>query len=501
MTRKSVKKFILSLDIGTTSTRAVLFDTEFNICSISQFEITQFYSGNACVEQCPDELFNLTIKAAKQLFEKCDIAPTSVAAIGITNQRETTIVWDKNTGKPVYNAIVWQDKRTTPYCQALQKNNKTYTIRKKTGLHIDPYFSASKIKWILDHVKGARKKAAKGQLLFGTVDSWLIWKMTGGRVHATDVSNASRTMIFNIKTLQWDKDLLELFNIPHVMLPAIHSSADVIAYTIPEIFNGFSIPIAGVAGDQQAALFGQCCFEKGMVKNTYGTGCFMLMNCGKKPIISRQGLLTTVAWKIGDEVTYALEGSVFIAGSAIKWLRDELRLIASAAETEDYAVNLQDTDGLYFVPCFSGLGAPYWDMDARGIVYGLSLGTTKAHLVKATLDSLAYQSGDVIDAMRKDAGNTIKQLHVDGGASVNNYLMQFQADILNVDVVRPVITESTALGAAMLASIGAECISFKSLKKNHKVDKVFKPSMPHTTRKKLIKGWQNAVNKAKTKDD
>jgi len=497
MKSKTTKKFILSLDIGTTSTRAVLFDTEFNICGISQFEITQYYSGNACVEQSPDELFNLTIKAAKKLFEKCDITPASVAAIGITNQRETTIVWDKTTGIPVYNAIVWQDKRTTPMCQSLLKRGKANTIRKKTGLHIDPYFSATKIQWILDHVKGARKKALKGELLFGTVDTWLIWKMTGGRVHATDVSNASRTMIFNINNLQWDKELLKLFNIPFAMLPAIHSSAGMIANTNPEIFNGISIPIAGVAGDQQAALFGQCCFEKGMVKNTYGTGCFILMNCGNKPLISRHGLLTTVAWKIGDEVTYALEGSVFIAGSAIKWLRDELGLIASAAETEDYARNLNHTQGVYFVPCFSGLGAPYWDMNARGIITGLSLGTTKAHIIKATLDALAYQSKDVVDAMCKDARSHIQQMHVDGGASVNDYLMQFQSDILNTEVVRPAITESTALGAAMLAAVGMVFFKTEELKYLFKKGRTFVPEMPQNVRKKLYKGWSIAVSKTK----
>ncbi|OPZ98143.1 MAG: Glycerol kinase [Bacteroidetes bacterium ADurb.Bin408] len=498
MRSKTVKKYILSLDVGTTSTRAILFDSDFNICGISQYEITQHYSGNACVEQSPDELFNLTMKAAEELLNKNNLTTADVAVIGITNQRETTIVWDKISGNPVYNAIVWQDKRTAATCQALKKEGKSKTILLKTGLQIDPYFSATKIQWILDHVKGARRKAEKGELLFGTVDTWLIWKMTGGRVHATDVSNASRTMIFNINTLQWDDELLALFNIPYNMLPQIKASAGITAYTSGEIFNGAAIPVAGVAGDHQAALFGQCCFEKGRVKNTYGTGCFMLMNCGNKPVISKHGLLTTVAWKIGDKVTYALEGSVFIAGSAIKWLRDELNIIASANETELYAQSLNDTSGVYFVPCFSGLGAPFWDMEARGIITGLSLGTTKAHIIKATLDSLAYQSGDLIEAMQKDSGSKVRQLHVDGGASVNNYLMQFQADILNTEVVRPAITESTALGAAMLAAIGVGIHTPETLMRRYKTDRTFKPSMSPAARKKLLKGWRNAVKRAKS---
>jgi len=408
-------------------------------------------------------------------------------------------LWDKITGNPVYNAIVWQDKRTSDLCQKLKAGTYSKLIYKKTGLHIDPYFSATKVKWILDNVQEVRTRAENGEILFGTVDTWFLWKLTQGKYHYTDVSNASRTMLFNINTLNWDEYLLKLFNIPPQILPSVTASSGVIALSDKKYFGGVEIPVCGIAGDQQAALFGQHCFEKGMVKNTYGTGCFILMNCGKKPVASRNGLITTIAWKLHDEVFYALEGSVFYAGAVIKWLRDELGLIKSASETETMASNVKEDADVYFVPCFSGLGAPYWNMDARGILTGLSTSTKKEHIVKAALESLAYQSKDVIKAMQMDVRFKIKQLNVDGGAAVNNYLMQFQADILNAEVIRPYITESTALGAAMLAGLGIGFWNKNDFKKTRPIDRTFKPQMPDNTRTTSYEKWLKAVYKANIK--
>jgi len=494
-----MKKYILAFDIGTTSTRALLFDKSLRIAAIEQEDIISYYPEESWVEQCPDDLFNITIKSAQELLKKNDIKPAQIAAIGITNQRETTILWDKNTGKPVYNAIVWQDKRTTKYCQELKNEGYARLIHKKTGLHIDPYFSATKVKWMLDNISGLRSEAENGNILMGTVDTWFLWKLTNGKNHSTDISNASRTMLFNISSLCWDDYLLNLFKIPKQILPNVISSSGKIATTDAAFFDGISIPVCGIAGDQQAALFGQHCFEKGMIKNTYGTGCFILMNCGKKPVFSKNGLITTVAWGINNEIYYAIEGSVFYAGAVIKWLRDVLGLIKSAADTEKIASEQDRENEVYFVPCFTGLGAPYWNMNARGIITGLSVGSSKGQIVKAALDSLAYQSTDVIKAMQLDLRYKIKQLNVDGGAAVNNYLMQFQSDILNAEVIRPTITESTALGVAMLAGLGVGFWQFDDLKKGRSIEKTFKPQMSDNKRKELYEKWQFAVYKANMK--
>ena len=491
------KKYILSFDIGTTSTRALLFDKNFDIVAFEQKEIKQYYPKDSWVEQNPDELFESSLFVAQNLIKGNNINPEEIAAIGITNQRETTILWDKRTGLPVYNAIVWQDKRTSDICLHLKEKGYSEQIKNKTGLQIDPYFSATKIKWILDNIEDARSKAKNGDLLFGTVDSYFIWRLTNGKTHVTDVSNASRTMLFNINDLCWDKELLNIFDIPEQILPEVLPSSGFAGETANKFFNGISIPITGIVGDQQAALFGQSCFEKGMTKNTYGTGCFILMNCGETPVKSENGLITTVAWKINDKVNYALEGSVFVAGSLIKWLRDELGLIKESKETEKAATDLKTENEVYFVPCFSGLGAPYWDMNARGVVVGLSFNTTKEHIIKAALESLAYQTKDVIEAMQKDAGTKVKQLNVDGGAAVNNYLMQFQADILDTEVIRPQITESTALGAALLAGIGSGFCTIEDFQNIRKVDRVFDPEMTELKRNHLYEKWLKAVERAK----
>ena len=492
------KKYVLSFDIGTTSTRALLFDKLFNIIASEQKEIKQFYPHESWVEQNPDELFESSIFVAEKLLNVHNINVEEIAGIGITNKRETTIIWDKITGKPIYSAIVWQDKRTSDTCYRLKDDGFSETIKNKTGLQIDPYFSATKIKWILNNVEGAMQKAISGELLFGTVDTYFIWHLSGGKIHATDVSNASRTMIFNINELCWDKELLDHFDIPEQILPTVLPSSGFVCETDKKFFGGISVPITGIAGDQQAALFGQSCFEKGMTKNTYGTGCFILMNCGEKPVRSENGLITTVAWKINNKVFYALEGSVFIAGSLIKWLRDELGLIKDAKETEQIAVNTNEESEVFFVPCFSGLGSPYWDMNARGVIVGLSLVTTKEHIIKAALESLAYQTKDVIEAMQKDAGTKVKILNVDGGAAVNNYLMQFQADILNTIVIRPDITESTALGAALLAGIGAGFCTMEDFQNIRKINRIFKPEILESKRNLLYGKWLMAVEKAKS---
>ncbi|MBP6664353.1 MAG: glycerol kinase GlpK, partial [Chitinophagales bacterium] len=448
-----MSRYILALDQGTTSSRAILFNEKAQIVGIAQREFTQIYPQAGWVEHNPNEIWDTQLATAQQVLTQCGVTATQIAAIGITNQRETTVVWDKKTGKAIYNAIVWQDRRTADTCTDLKNKGFEPYIRENTGLVIDAYFSGTKIKWILDNVPDAREKAEKGQLLFGTIDTWLIWKLTNGKTHATDYSNASRTMLYNIANLAWDKQLLAELNIPAKMLPKVLNSSDNYGTTTPELFGGTAIPITGVAGDQQAALFGQACFTQGMAKNTYGTGCFMLMNTGTERIRSKNGLLTTIAWGLNGTVEYALEGSVFIAGAAIQWLRDGLRLIDSAADSEFYANKVPNSDGVYVVPAFAGLGAPYWDMYARGAIFGLTRRTTKAHLVRATLESLAYQTRDVLKAMEADSGLKLRTLRVDGGACANNLLMQFQADILDTPVERPALVETTAMGAAYLAGI------------------------------------------------
>ena len=489
------KKYILSLDQGTSSSRSLLFDSKFNVVSLEQKEFGQYYPKAGWVEHEPLEIWDSQIYTAKQLIEKAKINASDVGAIGIANQRETIVVWDKKTGMPVYRAIVWQDKRTADLCKKLQDEGWSDYIRENTGLIIDSYFSATKIHWIVNVVPGVKEKAKKGEILVGTIDTWLVWKLTGGKVHVTDYSNASRTMLFNIKELQWDKNLLELFEIPENILPKVKSSSEIYGYTEKEIF-GREIPIAGIAGDQQAALFGQACIEKGMAKNTYGTGCFMLMNTGDQIINSKSGLLTTIAWGLNGEICYALEGSVFIAGAAIKWLRDALNLIKSAKQSEEIAMEVEDTEEVYVVPAFTGLGAPYWDMYARGAILGLTQGVTDKHIVRSTLESLAYQTMDVLKAMEKDSGIDLKSLNVDGGASTNNFLMQFQADILDAEVNRPKNVETTALGAALFAGLAIDLWTIKDMIKNREIDCAFKPFMKEEKRKKLYSGWLKAVEKA-----
>jgi glycerol kinase len=488
------KKYIIAIDQGTTSSRTVLFNDRAAIENISQMETRQIYPENGWVEQDPEEIYKTQIKTLKDVISDKGISVDKLAAIGITNQRETTIVWNKKTGKPVYNAIVWQDLRTSDYCKRLQIEGHEKMIKEKTGLVIDSYFSATKIKWILDHVKGARELAQKGELLFGTVDTWILWNMTKGEVHATDYSNASRTMIFNINTLQWDEELLELFDIPLAMLPEVKESG---THFGDYEFDGKKIPVTGIAGDQQAALFGQACFKKGETKNTYGTGCFLLMNTGKKPQFSDNGMLTTIAWGLNGKVYYALEGSVFIGGAAVQWLRDGLKIIETAEETEQNALEVKDNYAVIVVPAFSGLGAPYWDMDARGAIYGITRGTTTKHLIKATLESIAYQSMDLINAMQEDSKIKLRSLKVDGGASANNYLMQFQADILNKTVEKADIIESTALGAAYLAGLGAGLWNKEDILSHRKIDKVFQPEMEQEKRNTLIKKWHKAIERTK----
>lgn len=483
--------YILAIDQGTTSSRAIVFDRNGEIKEIAQKEFRQIFPKSGWVEHDPEDIWNSQLEVLNDAIGKLP-QKDLIKGIGITNQRETTLLWNRETGEPVYNAIVWQDRRTADYCNEIAEQGFDKTIQEKTGLIIDAYFSASKIHWILENVDGARELAEKGQLAFGTVDSWLIWKLTEGKVHITDVSNASRTMLYNIHDLTWDKELLEIFDIPASLLPEVKSNSEVYAETSPAII-GSAIPIAGIAGDQQAALFGQLCLDQGMVKNTYGTGCFILMNIGEKPIISKNKLVTTIAWKIGDEVNYALEGSVFIAGAVIQWLRDEMKLIQAAPETEEISQSIKDTDGVYFVPAFAGLGAPHWNPKARGTLLGLSRGTKPAHIIRAALESIAFQSRDVILAMEHDSGSKIKELRVDGGAALNNFLMQVQADLLKADVLRPKVTETTALGAAYLAGLA---VGFwkdtHELQQQWQVDKKF----VRDSKKELddhISNWNKAV--------
>ncbi len=486
-------KYILSLDQGTTSSRCILFDRSGNICSSAQKEFTQIFPQPGWVEHDALEIWDSTLEVTRLAIEKLGISANDIAAIGITNQRETTVVWDKNTGEPIANAIVWQCRRTSDIIDRLTAEGYSKLIRSKTGLEPDAYFSASKIKWLLDNVAGARKKAENGQLLFGTIDSWLIWKLTGGKVHVTDCTNASRTMLYNIHDLRWDDELLALFDIPKAMLPEVKPSSCVYGHSDAQLFGG-EIAIAGAAGDQQCALFGQCCFDPGQMKNTYGTGCFMLMNTGETPVVSQNGLITTIAVGFESGVQYALEGSVFVAGAAIQWLRDELKIIVSSPESQRYAESVSDTAGGYLVPAFAGLGAPHWSQNARGMIVGITRGFSKAHLIRAALESLAYQTNDIIRAMERDSGIPIASLKVDGGACANDFLMQFQSDISNCSVYRPKCVETTALGAAYLAGLAVGFwTDIDDIRKNWSVDSIFEPEMSVEYRGKLVTGWNKAV--------
>jgi glycerol kinase len=492
-----VDEQILALDQGTTSSRAIIFDHDGQAVTRLNKEFTQHYPKPGWVEHDPEDIWNSQLEMAKHVMDEQKLAASDIAAIGITNQRETTVVWDRTTGKPVYNAIVWQDRRTAEYCDTLKRDGWEDRVRQKTGLVIDAYFSATKVRWILNNVDGAREKAERGDLLFGTVDSFLIWRLTGGKVHVTDYSNAARTMLFNIHELKWDDDLMKELGVPSAMLPEVKPSSTVYGETDPDLFGG-AIKIAGVAGDQQAATFGQACYQAGMVKNTYGTGNFMLMNTGDTPRESKAGLLTTIAWGIGDKVVYALEGSIFVTGAAVQWLRDELRVIGSAAETEDLARQTPDTGGVYLVPAFVGLGAPYWDPYARGAIIGLTRGTGLPQIARATLASVAYQSRDVLEAMRSDSGLEIADIRVDGGMVVNDVLMQFQADITNTKVQRPVVQETTALGAAYLAGLAVGYWgSQEEIEQKWAMDKEFVPSMDEAERERLYKGWKRAVERSR----
>ena len=493
-----MEKYILALDQGTSSSRAIVFDQNGQTKAVSQKEFTQIFPKPGWVEHNPMEIWSSQAAVIAEAITSIDINGLNIAGIGITNQRETTIVWDAETGEPVYNAIVWQDRRTSEYCDSLKRDGRTDLIRSKTGLIIDAYFSATKIRWILENVPGARQKAEEGRLRFGTVDTWLIWMLTRGEVHVTDVSNASRTMLFNIHTLEWDKELLELMNIPASMMPQVKSSSEVYGYTKTTLF-AHEVPIAGIAGDQQAALFGQMCTEPGSVKNTYGTGCFLLMNSGERPIMSQNNLLTTIAWKIGDTVNYALEGSIFVAGSVVQWLRDGLGIIKSSSEVEALAASVPDNGGVYFVPALTGLGAPHWDQYAQGSIYGLSRGSTAAHIARAALEGIAFQTMDIVNAMQRDAGVTLKELKVDGGASRNNLLMQFQADVLGTSVIRPTVTETTALGAAYLAGLAVGYWeSIDHIKEQWGVEKEFQPSADAEAVAALKDGWNDAIRRTLT---
>lgn len=486
-------QYILALDQGTTSSRSMVFDHRGNIISVAQKEFRQIFPHPGWVEHDAEEIWSTQFGTMAETVAKANITMKQIVSIGITNQRETTVVWERSSGKPIYNAIVWQDRRTASYCDELKAANHAKTIQEKTGLIIDAYFSATKLKWILDNVTGARKKAENGELAFGTIDTWLAWKLSGGNLHVTDVSNASRTMLLNINSCKWDDELLQLFTIPKSVLPLVKSSSEI--YGVTGNVADSKIPIAGIAGDQQAALFGQLCTQPGMVKNTYGTGCFMLMNTGDKAITSKNNLLTTVAWKINDKTEYALEGSVFIAGAVVQWLRDELKIIRTSSEVEKLAQQVHDTDGVYIVPAFAGLGAPHWNQYARGTIFGLTRGSNNAHIARAALDSIAYQTYDVLKAMEADSGIEIKELRVDGGATVNNQLMQFQSDLLNCKVVRPKITETTALGAAYLAGLAVGYWkNIDDIQQQWQADKYFSPSMDNEKRTNLLKGWQRAVN-------
>ncbi|MEI2663194.1 glycerol kinase GlpK [Rossellomorea sp. LJF3] len=492
-----MEKFILSLDQGTTSSRAILFNKKGEIVHTAQKEFTQHFPKPGWVEHSANEIWGSVLAVIASVLSESSVKPTQIEGIGITNQRETTVVWDKETGDPVYNAIVWQSRQTAGICEELKSQGLNDTFRDKTGLLIDAYFSGTKVKWILDNVEGVKQKAEEGKLLFGTIDTWLIWKMSGGTAHVTDYSNASRTLMYNIHDLKWDEELLDILGVPASMLPEVRPSSEVYGKTVPYHFFGREIPIAGAAGDQQAALFGQACYEKGMAKNTYGTGCFMLMNTGEKAVKSDNGLLTTLAWGIDGKVEYALEGSIFVAGSAIQWLRDGLRMLKDAKDSQEYAEKVDSTDGVYVVPAFVGLGTPYWDSDVRGAVFGLTRGTSKEHFVRATLESLAYQTKDVLTAMEADSGISLKKLRVDGGAVKNDFLMQFQSDLLSVPVERPVVNETTALGAAYLAGLA---VGFwkdrEEISKQWNKDKQFEPEMAAETQEELYDGWKKAVNAA-----
>ncbi|WP_186670961.1 glycerol kinase GlpK [Sporosarcina sp. BP05] len=491
------EKYIMALDQGTTSSRAILFDKSGKIFHTAQQEFTQYFPKSGWVEHNADEIWSSILAVIAGVLSEKNIVAEQIEGIGITNQRETTVVWDKNTGKPIYNAIVWQSRQTAEICRELKENGYNDLFRDKTGLLIDAYFSGTKVKWILDNVEGAREKAERGDLLFGTIDTWIVWKLSNGKRHVTDYSNASRTLMYNIHELKWDKELLSILGVPASMLPEVRPSSEIYAHTEKSHFFGHAAPIAGIAGDQQAALFGQACFESGMVKNTYGTGCFMLMNTGDKAVKSEHGLLTTIAWGIDGKVEYALEGSIFVAGSAIQWLRDGLRMFRNSSDSEKYAKRFESTEGVYVVPAFVGLGTPYWDSEVRGAVFGLTRGTEKEHLIRATLESLAYQTKDVLDAMEADSGISLKMLRVDGGAVGNDFLMQFQADLLNVPVERPMISETTALGAAYLAGLAVGFWTNRSEITAHwNLDRPFEPEMEQKQREDLYAGWQKAVKAA-----
>ncbi|MGQ9629350.1 MAG: glycerol kinase GlpK [bacterium] len=491
------KRYVMALDQGTTSSRAILFDRGGNIVSVASREFRQIYPQPGWVEHDALEIWDTQLDVARRALREGGIRGEMVSAIGITNQRETTVLWNRETGEPVHNAIVWQCRRTAPICDELKSRGWDARIRDKTGLVIDPYFSGTKVKWLLDSSPGIRSGAERGDIAFGTIDSWLVYKLTAGRVHVTDYSNASRTLLYNIYNLRWDEEILREFGIPRSMLPEVRPSSAVYGYTDPSIF-GAEIPIAGMAGDQQAALFGQACFSPGLAKNTYGTGCFMLMNTGEGAIHSKGGLLTTIAWGVNERVEYALEGSIFIAGAAVQWLRDELRVIESSSESEIVASSVEDTGGVYFVPAFVGLGAPYWDMYARGTIVGITRGTGRGHIVRAALESIAYQVRDVLEVMESDSGIELKELRVDGGAAANNLLMQFQADILGVPVERPVVVETTALGAAYLAGLAVGFWeNLDEIARNWRSDRVFSPQMGETRREKLYSGWKRAVERSR----
>ncbi|AKS69387.1 glycerol kinase [Staphylococcus schleiferi] len=486
--------YILSIDQGTTSSRAILFNENGEIAGVAQREFKQHFPKGGWVEHDANEIWTSVLSVMASVLNENNVSASQIKGIGITNQRETTVVWDKNTGRPIYNAIVWQSRQTQHICDDLKNAGHEETFRNKTGLLLDPYFSGTKVKWILDKVEGAREKAEKGDVLFGTIDSWLVWKLSGGRTHVTDYSNASRTLMYNIHDLQWDDELLEILDVPKAMLPEVKPSSEVYCETIDYHFFGQKVPIAGIAGDQQAALFGQACFERGDVKNTYGTGGFMLMNTGEEAVVSDNGLLTTIAYGIDGKVNYALEGSIFVSGSAIQWLRDGLRMINSAPQSEDYAKRVDSTEGVYVVPAFVGLGTPYWDSEARGAIFGITRGTEKEHFIRATLESLCYQTRDVIEAMAQDSGIDVNNLRVDGGAVKNNFLMQFQADLVNINVERPEINETTALGAAYLAGIATGFWKDKSeISRQWKLEKSFEPAMDEKESSRLYKGWKKAV--------
>ncbi|GGH87486.1 glycerol kinase [Pullulanibacillus pueri] len=488
------EKYIMALDQGTTSSRAILFNSKGEIVHVAQKEFTQYFPKPGWVEHDASEIWGSILSVIAQALSNTNIEPNQIAGIGITNQRETAVVWDKNTGVPVYNAVVWQSRQTAGICEELKEKGYEDLIRSKTGLLIDPYFSGTKVKWILDNVEGAREKAENGDLLFGTIDTWLVWKLSGGAAHITDYSNASRTLMYNIYDLKWDDELLDILEVPKSMLPEVRQSSEIYGNTVPHHFFGEGIPIAGIAGDQQSALFGQACYEKGMAKNTYGTGCFMLMNTGEEAVKSEHGLLTTIAWGVDGKVEYALEGSIFVAGSAIQWLRDGLEMVKDAPESEEYATRVDSTDGVYVVPAFVGLGTPYWESDARGAVFGLTRGTKREHFVRATLESLAYQTKDVLEAMEADSGIELKKLRVDGGAVANNFLMQFQSDILGTTVERPTISETTALGAAYLAGLAVGYWKDRSeIENKWAVGRSFEPEMSQEERDNHYAGWKKAI--------